>query len=175
MLLEAVFRRFTILKSGKGPTEARATFLESLAVGAVDPINLEMTRANRRFMLGSSAAISGIANVAALPTTLAQWAIWNADPVRTYFFEEIGMYLQPAGSVGAAGDVGGVLLCCLFQTPAQTGSNVAGISVSSCSKNAGPSGTSQGSAAIVKTSVTITTPAGPNRYPVATSYSPKHN
>lgn len=169
MLLEAVFRRFQVLKGGKGPIEARATFLESLAGGLVDPPNLELTRANRRFMLGNSAAITGIVCVAALPTTLAQWVIWNADPVRTMFYEELGVYLTAAG---AAGNIGGVLLATIFQTPAQTGSNVAGASISPCSKIAGPAGTSQGSAAIVKTSVTITTPAGPNWYPVATNFSP---
>jgi hypothetical protein len=165
MLLEVEYRRFDVLRGGKGPVALRATFMESTAVAQVEPPNLEMTRAGRRFLLGNSAAITGIAPVQALPTTTAQWCIWNGEPAngKSYFFEELLMYLT-SGTPG----IGGVLLGCIFQTPAPVGGNTAGISVSPAAGIAGPSGSSQKSNAIVKSSPSaITTPAAPNWYEIA--------
>lgn len=141
--------------------ELRLTSLESLAVAQFEPARADATRAGRRFMLGNSAAITGIANVTALPTTAAQWAITNNEPVggKSYFLEEIGMYLT-SGTPG----VGGILLACLFSAPAQSGL-VAGAKVSLAGRPDGSGGLS--SAAAVKTGVTITTPAAPNWYPIA--------
>lgn len=166
MLMEAEFRRFTELKGGKGPITLRSTFLESLAVAQVEPENLELTRAGRRFLLGNSAAVTGIAPVQVLPTTQPQWAIFNNDnPINghTMFLEELAM-IMTAGTPG----VGGILLGCLFQTPVPVGNNTAGCSVSSASKIAGVAGSSQGSSAIVKSSpAAITTPAAPNWFLIA--------
>lgn len=168
MLLEGEFRRFNVLRGGKGPLAFRQTFLESLAIAQVEPPNLELTRANRRFMLGNSTAITGIAPVQALPTTAAQWALFNSDTYRTYWLEELLMYLT-SGTPG----VGGILLACLFQAPAQLGANAAGASVSPTGKiGAQAASISQGSAMIVKSGVTITSPAAPNWYPVASNNSP---
>lgn len=161
MIFEGIYRRFMTLRSGKAPIEARFTHQESLAVAVVEPLGFELTRAARRFMLGNSAAITGIAPVQVLPTTAAQWVIWNDDPAQSYFLEELGVYLT-AGTPG----VGGILLGCLFRAPAQTGASVAGATVSSCS------GAAAASRAIVKTGVTITTPAAPVWYPVAANPSP---
>lgn len=155
-------RRFS--RAVTDQVKLRLTNHESLVVAQMEPPNLEMTRAATRFMLGNSAAITGIAPVQVLPTTTAQWVIWNADNKLTYWFEEIGMYLT-SGTPG----VGGILLASLFSTPAQTGSSVAGATVASCGK---PSGQGQSSGAIVKTGVTITTPAAPVWYPIATNPSP---
>jgi hypothetical protein len=127
----------------------------------VEPLCFEMTRAARRFTLGNSAAITGIAPVQALPTTTAQWVIWNPDPIQTYWLEEIGMYLT-SGTPG----VGGTLLGAIFQTPAQTGNSVTGATIASAS------GSAAASKAIVKTGVTITTPAAPIWYPLASNPSP---
>lgn len=168
MLLESVFRRLNILKGGKGPVEARSTFLESLALGLVDPPNLEMTRANRRFILGNSAAITGQAPVQVMPTTQPQWIIWNADTTRTAFYEEIGMYLV-SGTPG----VGGILLGAIFSSPVPTGSNLAGTSVSPAGKIANITGSSQGTSALIKSNPSvITSPAAPNWYVLATNPSP---
>jgi hypothetical protein len=130
---------------------------------------MEFTRANRRFMLGyAGAAPTGIQSVTALPTTQPQWAIWNADPARSYFFEELGVYFT-GGTTG----VGGILLGCIFSAPIPTGSNAANINVSSFGKPGGVAGSSQGSAAIVKSSPSaITTPAAPNWFVIASSDSP---
>src|SRR5256885_8761286 len=109
MIFEGTYRRFIGLRNGKAQLDARITHQESLAVGQVEPANFEMTRAGRRFLLGISAAITGIAPVQAIPTTAPQWVFWNADSVATYFLEEILMILT-AGTPG----LGGSLLGCLF-------------------------------------------------------------
>lgn len=166
MLMEMEYRRFDEVRGGKGPITLRGTFLESLAIAQIEPQNLELTRAGRRFVLGNSAAVTGIAPVQVLPTTQPQWAIFNnelAGNGRTYWLEELGMLLT-AGTPG----VGAVLMACLFQTPVPTGANTAGMSVSKAAGIAGAASSSQGSNALVKSSPgAITTPAAPNWYPIA--------
>lgn len=161
MIFEGIIRRFGSYKGTKAASDIRITGLESLAIDQVAPIRLDMSRAGRRFLLGNSAAITGIAPVQVLPTTAAQWVIWNNDPSQSYAFEELGVYLT-SGTPG----VGGMLLACLFQSPAQVGANVAGAAVASMS-NGGRT-----SKAIVKSGVAITTPSPPAWYPVATNPSP---
>ncbi len=161
MLIELVARKFLTKVANGAPIATRATGNESQAVANVEGARAELARAGRRFMLGNSAAITGVAPVQALPTTAAQWAIWNADPSQSMWFEEIGMYLT-SGTPG----VGGLLLACLFQTPAQSGSSTAGASIASMSSGG------RASKAIVKSAVTITTPASPTWYPIASDPSP---
>lgn len=161
MYWEGMYRRFAALRSGKGPLPLRITHQESLAVAQVEPEGFEMTRAGRRFVLGNSAAITGIAPVQALVTTAAQWLLWNADAAATYFFEELGAYLT-AGTPG----VGGTLWAALVQAPAQVGSSEAGIGIRSTSNG------TRNSKLIVKPSVTITSPAAPIWYPIASNPSP---
>lgn len=144
--------------------QIRMTNFESLATAQVEPSGFELNRSGQRFMLGNSAAITGIAPVQVLPTTAAQWVIWNADTTYTYYLEELGMYLT-SGTPG----VSGILLACVFQSPSQTGSSQAGVGVTRTSR---PLGSGGGSAAIVKPSVTITTPGAPVWYPVASNPSP---
>lgn len=161
MLFEGQYRRFLGMKGGKGPMDARITHQESLATAVVEPVNFEMTRAGRRFFLGISGAVTGIAPVQALPTTAAQWVLWNLDSSATYFLEELGMMLV-SGTPGA----GGVLMGALFQAPAQSGSGAVGLSVQSASFGA------RTSKALVKSVVTLTTPAAPTWFPVASNPSP---
>ena len=154
----AKVRRFVVGKAGISPITLRATGTESLAVAQVESDGTDMTRAGRRFMLGSSAAVTGIAPVASQATTTTRWAIWNADSSRSYVFDHLGVFLS-SGSLTAGN---GVLVdVCLFQTPALTGANNAGMTVASCS-NGGPS-----SRAIVKSGTVITTPGAPNWYTIA--------
>ena len=127
MIFEGIYRRFVGLRSGKGQIDARLTHQESLAAALVEPFDFEMTRAARRFYLGISGAVTGIAPVQAIPTTAAQWTFWNADPVASYFLEEILMLLV-SGTPG----LGGRLLACLFQAPASTGGQAAGFSIQNC-------------------------------------------
>lgn len=162
MIAEGKKRRFTLSRGGDAPADLRLTHQDSLAVAQVEPPGFELTRAGRRFILGNKAAITGIANVTALPTTAAQWTIFNNDAKRTYFFETIGVYLT-SGTPG----VGGVLLACLFCTPSQAAATAdTGTSVTSAS-NGGMS-----SAAIIKSGVTITAPGAPNWFPLASNPSP---
>jgi hypothetical protein len=163
MIAEAIVRRFPALKSLlEATTGGRLTGFLSLAVDQVGLPNMEMTRAGRRFMLGNNAAITGIAPVGVLPTTVAQWVLWNLDPARTYWFEELGVYLT-SGTPG----VGGILLASLVQAPAQVGASTVGANVTSMS-NGGLA-----SKLIVKSGpITITQPTAPNWYPIATNPSP---
>ncbi len=160
MLFEGVFRRFIPIRSGRGPADARFTHAESLAIAQVEPSGLEMTRAGRRYLLGNNAAITGIQSVAALATTAAHWVLWNADPVRTCFFETIGMY-NTSGTPG----VGGVLFAAIITAPAQVGSTATGTSIVSAS------GGNTTSKLIAKVSISVTGPAAPNWFPIAENNS----
>src|SRR5271165_1721195 len=160
MEMIAKVRRFVIGKAGLSPIVVRATGTESLAVAQVESDGTEMTRAGRRFFLGRSAGVTGIAPVASQATTAAQWAIWNADTNRSYVFDHLGVVLV-SGTAAA-----GVLVdACIFQSPASSGASATGMTVSSAS-NGGPS-----SRAIVTSAVTIATPTAPNWYNVAKSDS----
>jgi hypothetical protein len=156
MIFEGTYRRFIGLRGGKAQIDARFTDQESLAVGGVEPAGFEMTRAGRRFFLGFTGTVpTGIAPVQAFPTTAAQWAISNADAAATYFFKTLGALLF-SGTSG----LGGELLACIFQTPAQQGF-AAGLAVQNAANSA------RGSKAAVKSGVTITAPTLPNWFPVA--------
>lgn len=156
MIFEGTYRRFLGLRSGKSQLDARMTHQESLAVGQVEPPGFEMSRAGRRFYLGYTGTVpTGIAPVQAFPTTAAQWVISNVDVAASYFFKSLGALLF-SGTSG----LGGELLACIFQTPAQQGF-AAGIAVQNASNSA------RGSKAAVKSAVTITAPALPNWFPIA--------
>jgi hypothetical protein len=155
-LMEGFARRFLALKGGKNPTEARFTFQESIAMAQVEPPGFEMTRAGRRqYLAWNGTAPTGIAPVQALPTTAAQWAITNNDTVKTHHYLALGAF-PISGTPG----VGGILLACIFQTPAQTGF-ATGVAVTNGSNS------SIGSKAAVKSGVTITVPTAPLWFPVA--------
>lgn len=156
MLFEATVRRFFPLKGGKGAIDARITHLESLAIGQVEAPGYEMTRAGRRFSIAYNGGVpTGIAPVQAFPTTAAQWALFNGDPVQAYTVRVLGALLF-SGTQG----LGGKLLACLFQLPVQTGF-ATGLAVASHSNG------QRVSKASIKSGVTITGPAAPNWFPVA--------
>lgn len=147
--------------------QLRMTNFESLAVAQVEPPGVEGNRAGKRFLLGNSAAITGIAPVQALPTTTAQWGIYNGSSTKTLYFEELGVYLT-SGTPG----VGGILLACIYQTGTAIVADKAGTSIGPASGIPGATATSQGSATLVNSGITITAPAAPLWYPVATNPSP---
>jgi hypothetical protein len=156
MLMEGKYRRFSPYKAGEAAADVRITHQESLAVAQVEAPGFELTRASRRFHLGyNGSAPTGIAPVQAIPTTAAQWTIWNADPSKTYWFETLGAF-PISGTPG----VGGLLLASIFTLPAQTGFST-GLAVASAS-NGG-----MYSKAAIKSGVTITAPATPLWFPVA--------
>lgn len=151
MIFEGIYRRWTGLKSGKGPIDARFTHQESLACALVEPKNLEMTRAGRRFLLGISAGVTGIAPVQAIPTTAPQWTLWNPDTSVAYWLEELLMVLVS----GTPGLGGSLWVTDPFTAPATTVGQAAGFTVRSASNG------SRASKLLVKSGVTITTPAAP--------------
>lgn len=159
-LLTGIARRWTDLRAGKSEVELRLSHQESLVVAVNEPLGFEMTRAGRRNYLGYSAAPTGIAPVQALPSTAAQWTIWNADQTKTLFFMALGVF-PASGTPG----VGGQLLATLFGAPAQTGFGT-GIAVLN------GRGAAASSAVAVKSGVTITTPAAPVWVPIAETGSP---
>lgn len=160
-LLEAVYRRFVPLRVAKGPIDLRATFTESLAVATVEAPGHELTRSGRRFYLAYNGTVpTGIAPVQAFPTTAAQWVVWNADPAKTYFFEQLGAMLF-SGTSG----LGGELLAAVIQAPAQIGAQQTGVAIASGSASA------IGSKAIVKSGVTVTSPTTPSWFQVAEQIS----
>jgi hypothetical protein len=142
--------------ASKAQLEARQTFLQSLAIDPVAPVGMELSRAGRRFHIAyNGTAPTGIAPVQAWPTTAAQWAIWNGDSAKSHVWETLGV-LPQSGTPG----VGGVLLACIFQAPAETGF-ATGLAVASASSSA------IGSKASIKSGVTVTTPATPSWFVVA--------
>lgn len=149
---------------------ARGSQLGSLAAVLVEPAGVELARFGRRFWLGNHAAVTGIAPVQALPTTAAQWGIFNNEPAggKTYYFEELGMFLT-SGTPG----VGGIMLACLYTLPVIVGDGTAGAGVGSMSVPT-KGGTTAGNAsrAIVKSAQTITAPSAPIWYPIAQNSSP---
>lgn len=158
MILEGVYRRFIPLRSGKAPIDARFTHAESLAVAQVEPESYEASRAGRRFGIAWNGAVpTGIAPVQAMPTTAAQWVLFNGDSNKSYLVTNVGVYLFS----GTAG-VGGTVLGALFSAPDQTGlAQAAGVSIS----NLANSGLT--SKAVVKSGITLSVPATPLWFPVS--------
>lgn len=160
-------RRFQRQALSAGMKLLRGTQFESQAVAQVEPTGLELTRAGRRFYLGNGAAITGIAPVAALPTTAAAWVIYNAAQAggRTIWLETLGMYLT-SGTPAA----GATLLCAQVRLPAGvSGAQYAGSSIS----GAAIGGTAPlGSVAVLKQGITVTDPAAPTWIPIADTPAP---
>jgi len=105
MLSELIARRFPQIKAFSEATVAqRATSLLSTAVAQVEGEGDEATRGGIRFHMASSAA-TGIAPVQALPTTAAQWLLYNpAASGITIWIDTIGMWLV-SGTAGAGATV----------------------------------------------------------------------
>jgi hypothetical protein len=148
-------------ESNSGPIVVGSTQLNAVRVAQLEPPGAELSRWGRRFFLAPLSGITGIAPVQTVPTTAAHWVLWNADTVKTYFFETVGV----APASGTAG-VGGQCLAALISAPAQTGL-ATGVAVA----NASASSTNTSSAAC-KSSITITTPAAPKWFPIAETVSP---
>lgn len=124
-----------------------------------------LTKPFKRFAIGAKTGVTGIAPVQAIPDTAAQWAIINVANVDanagnpafsdTVFIEEIGAYLT-SGTPG----LGGSLWGCIFTAPI-TGSTDANVGIVNVM------GGSKTSSVVVKSAVTISTPAHPFWFPLA--------
>ena len=109
MLIEALVSRLTQGLANGSTLAARLTpGLGSLAVAQVEGEKDEASRAGIRFHLAG--APTGIAPVQALPTTAAQWILYNpANSKIVVFIDEIGEWLV-SGTAGAGGTVLGALV-----------------------------------------------------------------
>ena len=123
----------------------------------VEPEGMEMTRSGRRFRSAfNGTAPTGIAPVQAMPTTAAQWTLWNLDQFNSYVMTSVGVFLF-SGTQG----VGGTVLGCIYVQPASIGPSSTGLTVANMSNS------SIQSKALIKSGVTITSPVTPAWFPVA--------
>lgn len=146
--------RFTP-KQIAGPVYAGASGCGALRVAQVEPEGLELSRAGRRFFTGQTGAITGIAPVQAVPTTAAQWTLFNTSLTESMVVESLGMEL--ASGTAAAGIL---VMAAFFTTPVQAGlgTNIAAVSASNAARV---------SAMAIKSAVTVTLPAAPAWFVVA--------
>lgn len=154
-LIDLTTGRFTP-KQTAGQVFASTTGCGGLRVTQLEQEGMELSRAGRRFTTAQSGAITGIAPVAAVPTTAAQWTLFNASLTDSYHFESIGMEL--ASGTAAAGQL---VMAAYFTLPVQTGF---GTNIVAQSMSASPN---KVSSVAIKSAVTITTPAAPIWFVVA--------
>lgn len=93
-------QRFAETSSAGLQSLIRATGLQSVAVGQVEASGADMARAGRRFEVGFLSTVTGIAPVQAIPTTAAQWLLYNSSTSKSVFIDEIGAVLV-SGTAGA--------------------------------------------------------------------------
>lgn len=102
MLLEGFVSR-VLGKLSSGSNTARLTPVGSIAAAMFEGSGDEASRAGIRYFIQSS-AVTGIAPVQALPTTAAQWLIYNPAGNDTVWIDFLGMWLV-SGTAGAGGSV----------------------------------------------------------------------
>ncbi len=142
-----------------GQIIASASGCGALRVSQTEPAGLELSRAGLRFAIGQSAAITGIAPVQDVPTTAAQWTIWNASTTKSLVFEQLGAYLE--GGVAGAGTK---VVVAHFAAPASIATRT-GLTLVSMSNS------SSTSSAFVNVSVSVTSPAAPGWFFIASDDS----
>lgn len=158
-LLDLTTGRFTA-KQTAGQVYAQASGCGSVRVSQTEPEGLELSRAGRRFTIGQSAALTGIAPVQAVPTTAAQWVIWNASLTKSLVFEMVGMYCT-AGTAGVGSTVMGAIVTLPANSATKSGITVASMSGSTATTNA-----------LINSGVTVTSPAAPAWFMIARDNSP---
>lgn len=155
-----------VRRAAPGAANARLSLTEwlSLRVTQAEMAFHEETRQGITKFFAPKNGVTGIAPVQAIPTTAAQWVLWNKDPYNTICLDELGVYLV-SGTAGA----GVVLLATPFQTPSQDAVAMnAGMSVWSANGDAaGSPGATTQTSLIIAASVTLTAPATPWWYPIA--------
>lgn len=108
--MKAELRRFAKNALGGVGRVLRMTGIESLAMAQVEPAGFELSRAGRRFIGGTQIIANGIAPVAAIPTTTATLALYNAEEPggKSLAIEQLGFFLG-SGTPAA----GATLLACV--------------------------------------------------------------
>lgn len=159
MLIEGIAQRF--IQRAAGTLASRLTGLGSVAISQVEGEGDEMTRAGLRFHLSAQGA-TGIAPVQALPSTAAQWLIYNpgSNPV-TAFFDRVGMILA-SGTAGAGASV----IACIVP-PAFVPSTVPTASAANVKIMNANASSVKGSNLIVASGQTLLNAAVGNWFPVA--------
>jgi hypothetical protein len=160
MLIEAIAQSRFVQKAA-GLLALTATQLGSLRVGLVEGEGDEMTRAGMRYHMSASGA-TGIAPVQALPSTAAQWLIYNpAANTVSAFVDRVGMYLV-SGTAGA----GGTVIICIVP-PAFVPTTVPTVSTANVkTMNASPV-SQKASALVIASGQTLQNAAVGNWWPVA--------
>jgi len=110
MLAEIVYRRISALRSlGFGQNPARGTSLDAIAVSQTEPPGFDRARAGYSFETGFTSSVVGIAPTQQIPTTAAQWLLYNGG-TRFAVIDEIGVVLvsgTAAAGVVLLGSLGG--------------------------------------------------------------------
>lgn len=152
MLAEFLVRRFPALKSlSEATTGGRFTGFLSVAAAQVEAERQEQSRAGRRFTaLGYT---TGLAPVQAVPTTAATWALYNADPNRSYVVDNLDFFLLSGTAVIGASMMYIVSPITATLPAASTGSVISNRSAGGLT-----------SKAIFANSYTLPTPAGNSQW-----------
>lgn len=158
-LIDLATGRFT-QKQIAGQVFGSASGCGALRTTQVEPPGLELSRSGARFAIGQSAALTGIAPVQAMPTTAAQWVIWNSSLTKSLVFEMAGLYTT-AGTAG----VGSTVVGAIISLPA-TATTKSGITVASLS------GSTNTTSALINSGVTVTNPTAPAWFLIARDNTP---
>lgn len=144
-------------KNIAGQIYGSASGLGGLRTAQLEQSGLELTRAGRRFRIAQKGAITGIAPVQAVPTTAAQWTLFNADANgQSAVIETLGVELA-SGTSGA----GVVVMGAFFTLPAQVGSGTNIVAQNMNGSSARVAST------VINSGVTITAPTAPQWFVVA--------
>lgn len=100
--LMGTLRKFLRQQLGNSPAPLRLTAFESAAIAQVEPALLELSRSGRRFVGGNNVIAEGIAPVAAIPTTTADLALYNASQSLSLVIERLGFWLGSGTAAAGA-------------------------------------------------------------------------
>jgi hypothetical protein len=159
MLFEGQAGRF--VQKAMGNLVASFTGNQALRVAQTEAEGDEMTRAGLRYHM-SGAAATGIAPVQALPSTAAQWLIFN-PPGNTVsaFLDKLGSYLV-SGTAGAGGTLLAAIVPPSFLPTAVQKVSASGVVI----QNANPAST-RASQIVVTSGVTLLNITGGSWFPIA--------
>ena len=158
MLIEVQAQRF--VQKLQGLVTLTATTLGSLRVAQTEGPGDEATRAGLRQYMSAGGA-TGIAPVQAIPSTAAQWLIYNplSNPV-TAFLDSVGMQLT-SGTAGA----GATLLACIVP-PSFAPATIPTVSAANVKIQNANAVSTKASSLVVAASQTLQNAAAGNWFPI---------
>lgn len=131
MILEGVIRK--VSQALAGTRQLRLTHHESVAIAQYEPEAFEASRAGLRFWGGAGTGATGRAPTATMPTTAAQWMLWNGEPGggAAYAIEMVSIF-QLSGTAAIGGVIlAGLTKIAIAQPTAATGYFTGNMSASS--------------------------------------------